>query len=71
MLPFETLPISLHGCRADEQRESVNEAKPTQFHRSVELDADQALRSSVRYDAEHHFCVVILSMGQDAPMRVK
>ena len=46
MQTFETLPISLHGCRADEQRESVSGAKP-------------------------HFCVVVLSMGQDAPMRME
>jgi hypothetical protein len=46
MQPFETPPLSLHGRRADEQRESVNGAKP-------------------------RFCVVILSMGQNAPMRVE
>jgi hypothetical protein len=46
MKTFGTHLLSLHGCRADEQRESVSGAKP-------------------------RFCVVTISMGQDAPMRME
>jgi len=44
MQPFDTLSISLHGCRAGEQRESVNGAKPCFCAVTLSMGQDAPMR---------------------------
>ncbi len=85
MNTFEALSLSLHGCapghpllhkrnspcRADEQRESVSGAKPHNSAGKRNWTLVKRREAGRGRNAEHHFCVVVLSMGQDAPMRME